>query len=132
MSHLSYLLFFLPSQFQLNLIRYIYEEKGKIGVIQKKKGQWLAGQLELPTFVINCEDKSLNQYQKSLADLPENLPFINTIITKYKIKNYFLRLDKKSFNKLIRKNVEIYMAPKEDALKLLSTASIKVIKREKG
>jgi len=79
-------------KFELDLIRLVSMDNGKIAVVKKKKGEWLAGQYELPTFVLKSEDKKLKQYPFYDKHLDENLPYIKTGITKYKIKNFYQKI----------------------------------------
>ncbi len=90
--------------FELELARFIVKKKDSLLVYQKKKGQWLEGQWEVPTFILRSEDKKLIQYPilKYKINKKES-QIIKTGITKYKIINYLLELDYSDFKKL---NVE--------------------------
>ena len=87
--------------FELDLLRIIVQKKDKILAYRKKENEWLSGQLELPTFIIQSEDRSLEQYPvwKKNIDI-DQLPSITTSITKYKIRNHILKTYKKSFKEL--------------------------------
>ncbi|MCO4754563.1 MAG: A/G-specific adenine glycosylase [Bacteriovoracaceae bacterium] len=79
--------------FNLTLLRVIVKEAGKLLVFKKSSKQWLSGQYEIPTFMIDCEDPKLKQYER-LDDknwVDHNLlPEYKTLITKYKITNMVL------------------------------------------
>ena len=88
--------------YNLELLRVILTQRGKILAHKRKKGQWLTDQWEIPTFILKSEDKSLTQYpflSKKLK-LESKLEFKSTI-TKYKIKNIVIRMDLKEFKKEI-------------------------------
>ena len=74
---------------ELDLIRLVSIHKGKLAVIKKQKGEWLAGQYELPTYILNSTDNKLKQYPKSSLSIENDLSFLKTGITKYKIRNFY-------------------------------------------
>jgi len=78
---------------ELHLLRLIVEKNGKYLVYKKTDKQWLAGQYELPTFIIKTEDNELTQYPYFKKTDFFNLPSFKTSITKYKISNYVLHAD---------------------------------------
>lgn len=90
-------------QENLGLMRFIIKEKksDKILGAKRKKGQWLEGQIEIPTFIYYSQDKKLKQYP--LLVLPKNLKstqqFISHI-TKYKIKNRIIYCSLGEFKKI--------------------------------
>lgn len=88
--------------YDLKLLRIIVEDKNeRILTYVKKEDQWLSGQRELPTFIVETEDEKLNQYPRIIFD-PNYLmlPQVKTTITKYKITNYILILNKDEFESL--------------------------------
>jgi len=106
--------------FELHLVRLISND-GVYGY-QKKKGEWLEGQFELPTFVISTDDKVFKQYPPKIFKVDKS-KVIKTSITKYKIFNYPLEmsiaeLKKMGFKKLNKSEIEN-----------LSTASQKILKK---
>jgi len=87
---------------ELKLLRVVIKHQDKVLVYQKNSKEWLAGQFEIPTFIISTADCSLNQYPK-VPDLKvklSELPQYKTAITKYKITNYVLSLKKNEFEKM--------------------------------
>ena len=110
-------------KFELDLIRLVSIHQGKIAVVKKEKGEWLAGQYELPTFVVYSEDKNLNQYPIYKNKFDTNLPFIKTRITKYKIKNFYRKIPHQYLGDFL--NVEIIDI--EIVREKLSTASLKIL-----
>ena len=84
---------------ELHLLRVFVMKKDKLLVYKKAKNEWLAGQYEVPTFVLSTTDKSLKQYPHLKTDLEPVLSF-KTGITKYKIQNSVLQLTENEFKKL--------------------------------
>ncbi len=109
---------------ELSLLRIICKKKEKIAVTKRKNGLWLEGQLELPTFILNCTDSQLQQYPW-LENYPEYflLPSFKSTITKYKITNYVLYLDPKEHEDVFRLD-SVYFSSE---LSQLSTSSIKAL-----
>jgi A/G-specific adenine glycosylase len=117
------------AEHELHLLRIVVREKSKMLFYQKQDSEWLAGQWELPTFILHSTDKKLLQYptlkwKKSY----EGLPHLKTSITKYAITNFILELTAKEFDQLIKENNHFYFKQVNENLNL-STASIKVIKK---
>lgn len=89
----------------LSLLRVLITDNNKIWCYEKSKNEWLAGQWESPTFIIDSDDDNIKQYpalETSLKILQKNLNIRNlqsykTAITKYKITNYVLTLSLKKF-----------------------------------
>jgi len=82
--------------FQLDLLRVIVEEGDQILAYQKKKGEWLEGQWEIPTFTLYSEDEKFTGYP-SLEIKNENLQTFKTAITKYRINNKVYKCSKEEF-----------------------------------
>lgn len=89
----------------LSLLRIVVKKGNEILVYQKTPGEWLEGQLELPTFIIESSDPVLIQYpelpEKMTLDL-ESFKSFSTSITKYKIVNYLWEITEKEFKKVFR------------------------------
>lgn len=87
---------------ELELLRVVVKSRNKLITTQRKKGEWLEGQLECPTFIIKSTDKKLKQYPylKGQKISIEGLKSIKSTITKYKIQNYILELSKADFESL--------------------------------
>ena len=82
--------------FDLELIRFVVKKGRKVLAYQKAKTEWLSGQLEIPTFVLNTNDPKLKQYPKLKKKLTtKKLTKFKTGITKYKITNYICELEVK-------------------------------------
>lgn len=112
-------------KFDLDLIRLVSIHQGKIAVVKKQKGEWLAGQYELPTYVISTSDVNLKQYPNYDKKKIGDLPFIKTGITKYKIKNFYKKESIKNISEI--ENIEFLEL--ELVRKKLSTASLKILKQ---
>ncbi len=116
----------------LKLLRVVVKEKNKILFYQKNHDEWLSGQWELPSFILETSDDSLKQYPK----IEWNKKFtethmIKTGITKYSIENQIVEMNLIEFKRLT-KSIDIDYIFKIPNEKLnLSTASIKVLKRIK-
>lgn len=84
---------------ELHLLRICVIKNGKILAYKKTDKEWLAGQYEVPTFIISTTDEKLAQYPKLKTILKPKFTF-STGITKYKIKNSVCLLTEKEFKKL--------------------------------
>lgn len=113
---------------ELSLLRVIIEEKDSFYCYKKKTGEWLENQFEIPTFIISSTDYSLKQYPKVKFDI-KKLPSYKTTITKYKISNYIIRMNKSQFKKEF--NFKRKLEPRDLDKGNLSTASIKAIKKSR-
>lgn len=115
--------------FYIKLLRIVVKDKKKILVYQKDTTEWLSGQWELPSFILESNDKKLNQYPciKIKKNL-ENLPKIKTGITKYKITNYILRISLEEFEKMTKKSIISYEFKTNDEKLNMSTTTQKVLK----
>lgn len=116
---------------ELHLLRVIVKKKNDILVYEKKKGEWLEGQNEVPTFIIHTEDESLKQYPHVLKKFSK-LPTYKTGITKYKITNHVLEIDEKEWKKTFLKmfSIETKFCDPKDKKSNLSTASLKALRLE--
>ncbi len=113
----------------LSLLRIVVRKKNQILAYKKVKGEWLEGQWELPTFVIETNDPSFKQYPKLSVDLElEDLPLVKTGITKYSIENHVIMLELNKFQMLKDAKEFIWrdIAEKESNF---STASIKCLQK---
>ena len=100
--------------YQLDLLRIVAQKKDTVLAYRKKEGEWLSGQLELPTFIVSGDNKDLTQYPWINKKLElTKLPYIQTAITKYRIKNYILSCSLKEFQDEFR-----YFAPHAAPYKL--------------
>jgi A/G-specific adenine glycosylase len=89
---------------ELELIRFLVHDKDQILGYRKLDDQWLSGQVELPTYVLNCSDDQFNQYPRLPVALDKDLkklPILKTGITKYAINNKILTLSMQHFKKLL-------------------------------
>lgn len=111
----------------LVLLRLVGQKGNKVLAYKKSEKEWLAGQYEVPTFIISSTDKKLTQY----PSLPMGFQsfsrsdFFKTSITKYKITNYLLEVeDIDNFPRELK-----WLEPEEQ--RNLSTGSLKALKRAK-
>ncbi|MBT7610018.1 MAG: A/G-specific adenine glycosylase [Bacteriovoracaceae bacterium] len=88
-------------QSKLHLLRIIVLRESKILVYKKSKKQWLAGQYELPTFVITSEDNKCIQYPLFTGPKinVKNLVSFKSTITRYNIQNSIVEFKLQDFNK---------------------------------
>ncbi len=119
--------------FEMNLIRYLIsdENKQKILVVKKLDHEWLAGQWELPTYIISSQDKQCKQYpwlKEDDIDLEsfKSLKNYQSTITYYKINNYIKMISKKDFMKstLSRPFKEIMFVSLLDIKKITAAKSV--------
>ncbi len=114
----------------IRLLRVVVKEKKKILFYQKAEDEWLSGQWELPTFILETNDEKLKQYpriraKKEFAEAAK----IKTGITKYSIENHIVEMTVDEFKKLTSK-IDISYEFKTHNEKLnLSTTSIKALKK---
>jgi A/G-specific adenine glycosylase len=84
------------------LARFLIIKNNQILLVKRQKNQWLAGQWELPTYVIEGLVPEV-QYRKLTFKLEdfENIGKLKSTITKYQFENILFRWNKKSNNMLI-------------------------------
>ena len=112
--------------FDLKLLRLIVLKEDKILSYKKSDDQWLSGQFELPSFVIESEDENLNQYPKLTRSLDYDLlPMVKTSITKYRISNFVLICSEDEFKEITNCKLDQYQYIKNDTNANLTTASTK-------
>lgn len=89
---------------ELQLLRVVVRRGQKVVGHERSKGQWLEGQVEIPSFILSSTDKKLDQYPRlHNFDLNEHdVSIIKTGITKYKIKNCVIEMSKKDFDDLLK------------------------------
>ncbi|MBC7426980.1 MAG: A/G-specific adenine glycosylase [Bacteriovorax sp.] len=113
----------------IKLLRVVVTNKKKILVYQKSAKEWLAGQWELPTFVLETNDQKLKQYPTiKIKQNFEKLPYLKTGITKYDIHNYILEMSLEEFEKLTKRIDVDYIFKTNDMKLNMSTATQKVFK----
>ena len=114
--------------FELTLLRVIAQKDGKVLAYKKNSGEWLAGQYEIPTFILESEDSSLKQYPK--IDLGEHdfLPEFKTAITKYKIRNKIVYANESDLKKMNLDPSKYEWKSLGDKNSNLSTATLKALK----
>lgn len=113
----------------INVLRVVVSDKKKILVYQKGAKEWLSGQWELPTFILETNDEALKQYPKiKMKKSFENLMMIKTGITKYNIYNYVLEMSLEEFEKLSKKIEIDYVFKVNDEKLNASTATHKIFR----
>lgn len=111
---------------ELHVLRVYYHHQGKVAGIRREEGQWLAGQYELPTYVIESTDTALKQYPRLSMKINYGaLPSFKSTITKYKITNYILVAGSSEFKKFKIQQINFLDASEQ---RNLSSASLKAIK----
>jgi A/G-specific adenine glycosylase len=118
----------------LKLLRVIVKDrKGQILGYKKNEKEWLSGQIELPTFILETTDKKLKQYPAIDLDkgVTQKSIKMKTAITKYKITNLIIECSKKEFRSLLESNnvdLSKYTSYQFDlSLNHFSTATLKSI-----
>ncbi len=112
---------------ELSLLRLYCQKGSKVIGIKREGDEWLAGQYELPTFVISSSDTELKQYPNLPMKINYGeLPSFKTTITKYKITNYVLVVSEGELAKLKVKKAQALTKAQQTNL---STASMKAIKK---
>ncbi len=86
---------------ELKLLRVIVQHGNKVLAYEKSESEWLSGQIEIPTFVLSCTDKSFKQYPKLKGKVSLKGEVLKSAITKYKIENEIIVLNKKEFQELM-------------------------------
>lgn len=116
--------------YSLDLLRIVVQKDKKILFYKKKESEWLSGQWELPTFILDSEDESLLQYPKIKKEKKfEKLSIIKTSITKYKINNLIVAMNLIDFKKLCRNSDRDYEFKLHTSKLNLSTTSFKVLNK---
>jgi A/G-specific adenine glycosylase len=108
---------------ELKLIRIFVTKGNKILVYEKTKGEWLEGQFEVPTFILESTDSSIKQYPTTKTSFKGLFSF-KTGITKYTIHNVVMELDEKTFKLQFPHFKGEWRSP-TDQISNLSTATIK-------
>jgi A/G-specific adenine glycosylase len=115
--------------FELHLLRVIVKKGNSVLAYKKDQHQWLAGQYELPTFVISSSDPKISQYPVLLKKIKlEGLLSYKTGITKYSITNTVLRTTEHELNSL-GLNLSFEWRNFKDERSNLSTASLKALNK---
>lgn len=83
---------------ELHLLRVFVMKKDRLLVYQKETGEWLSGQYEVPTFIMETSDETLKQYPRLKKKVKADFSF-KTGITKYKIHNSVVSMEEKEFQK---------------------------------
>lgn len=109
-------------KFNLTLLRVLIKKDNNFLVYKKSDKEWLSGQYEVPTFILETDDENLKQYSKIDGDY-SLLPEFKTAITKYTIINKVLWASEEELRKM-----KIDMSEYTWGHRNLSTASTKAIK----
>lgn len=115
---------------ELHLLRLVVMKGKKLLVYKKGEGEWLSGQYEVPTLILNTTDKKISQYP--LAPRKEWQPLLTfkTGITKYTIMNHVVQMSGAELNRLgLELEIEWRDWTREDAN--LSVATLKLLKKLK-
>lgn len=114
----------------LKLLRVVVKDKNKILFYQKGSDEWLSGQWELPTFILETNDEKLKQYPKIKNKKQfDQAVVIKTAITKYSIANHIVEMSLLDFKQLTKKLELEYVFKTHNEKLNLSTTSIKALKK---
>jgi A/G-specific adenine glycosylase len=93
---------------QVTLVRLIVCKQGKYLGEHRKKGTWLEGQWELPTFVVDAEKTISHQYNTwPDKDLPPNLPMVKSTITSHILTNHIYEMNEATWKIFSKKNKKL-------------------------
>lgn len=113
---------------ELHLLRIVVKKGNKVLVYKKSEKEWLSGQYEVPTMIIESSDAKLLQYPRLKRAIDHGpLKKFKTGITKYKITNSILVTNQKELQAL-GLTYELEWRDLEDENSNLSTASVKALK----
>jgi A/G-specific adenine glycosylase len=116
--------------FYIKLLRILVRDKRKYLFYQKKENEWLAGQWELPTFILQTNDEKLKQYPRiKLKKQFEEAPVLKTGITKYSIDNHMVEMSLEEFRNLTSSQSSEYIFKIHNEKLNISTTSIKILKK---
>ena len=123
----------LKEDLYIKLLRVVVAgEKKKFLFYKKAESEWLAGQWELPTFILETNDESLVQYPRLKTKKTfKDTQIIKGGITKYSIENHVVKMSMDEFEKLAEKShcSHQYQFKTYDEQLNLSTSSIKALKK---
>ncbi len=89
----------VKESFEIKLVRVIHFDKnGNLAGVLRKDGEWLSGQIDLPTFVLESTEKGFDRYPEWKGKLPKELMRIKSGITKYSFENIVVSSDLKGFD----------------------------------
>lgn len=111
---------------ELHLLRVFVVKNGKLMVYKKDQSEWLAGQFEVPTFMLQTTDKKLKQYPELKTKVKSEVIY-KTGITKYKIQNFVHKISEAEFKKLKFARETEWRSIADEASNF-STATIKGLK----
>ena len=116
--------------FFIKLLRVVVKEKKQFLFYQKAENEWLSGQWELPTFILDTNDEKLKQYPriKTRKQFKE-AKILKSGITKYAIENLIVEMELVEFEKISAKSNCHYQFKAVTEKLNLSTASIKALKK---
>jgi A/G-specific adenine glycosylase len=117
----------------LTLLRILVYGKGTLIGHVRGERQWLAGQVEVPTFILESEDADLNQYpraKKAPGKAVEIATFPSSI-TKYRITNKVVELSEAEFKKWAPKEIDYRHFSEDAKVTRFTTASLKSLGRYK-
>ncbi len=86
-------------KFTVTLLRILLKQGENFLLYKKTNKQWLSGQYEVPTFILDTNDEKLKQYPRLEGEF-DYLPEFKTAITKYNITNRVLWCNESEFEKL--------------------------------
>jgi A/G-specific adenine glycosylase len=82
------------------LLRAFVIKKDKLLVYKKNENEWLSGQYEVPTFILESTDQKLSQYPLLKYRPSKKVLEYKTGITKYSLKNVLEQMTEKEFKAL--------------------------------
>ena len=114
-----------PKTYGLKLLRVFVRFRGKFLGKRNSGGQWLSGQIEVPTFVIESEDETFSGYPPlpRTIDLGKAKVF-KTSITKYRITNFLVPMSRDQLKQFSPQPYRFFFP--DHAKENLSTTTIKI------
>lgn len=114
----------------IKLLRVVVKEKRQFLFYQKAENEWLSGQWELPTFILETNDEKLKQYPRLKTRKQfKDAMVLKSGITKYSIENLIVEMELEEFEKISAESNCQYQFKAVTENLNLSTASIKALKK---
>ena len=112
----------------LDLVRCVTKKGGRVLVYQKEERHWLAGQYELPTFILKSQDPTLKQYPPWQEEKMRPITTLKSAITKYRITNHVIPLAESKVRQLYQGHGKL-LYKKPSASQNLSHITFKILKK---
>tara|TARA_R110002049_G_scaffold90127_2_gene226152 strand:- start:20 stop:1039 length:1020 start_codon:yes stop_codon:yes gene_type:complete len=83
----------------ITLVRVVDTDSiGRVAGIERRVDEWLAGQIDLPTFTLESSEENFGRYPIWKGELPKELMRLKSTITKYTFQNIVVSTATKDFD----------------------------------